>query len=232
MSGLPESKLGTKAHWDSMYELEVSNFKEFKDEGEIWFGEESEERIVQWMEDYVSNDQRTSANHAYRVLDLGTGNGHLILRIAEEADTLLPQPYELLGVDYSEKAVELAKQLAEAHDFQKQVKFEQYDIIKDLRLCDRTWDLILDKGTFDAISLSSDKLDGVPLNQVYVDRIHEMLSPTGVFLITSCNWTLEELSERFLNKGFRIHSTVPVPVFEFQGSKGSSTTVVAFELAN
>ncbi|EPY50563.1 methyltransferase [Schizosaccharomyces cryophilus OY26] len=232
MSGLPESRLGTKAHWDSMYELEVSNFKEFQDEGEIWFGEESEERIVQWIEDYVSNEQRTSAGGAFRVLDLGTGNGHLILRIAEEADSLLPQPCVLLGVDYSEKGVELAKKLAEAHGFQERVGFEQYDIIKDLRFCDGTWDLILDKGTFDAISLSTETLNGSPLNQVYVDRIHEMLSPKGLFLITSCNWTLEELSERFVKKGFRIHSTVPVPVFEFQGRKGSSTTVVAFEIAN
>jgi len=43
------SKLGTKVHWDHVYEREVANFKESGDEGEVWFGEDSVEKMVDWV---------------------------------------------------------------------------------------------------------------------------------------------------------------------------------------
>lgn len=217
--------------WDNVYEREVSNFTEFNDEGEVWFGEEAEERIVQWLEDHIQTSFREVSEAApFRVLDLGTGNGHLLFRLLEEEDTLLPSPCQLVGVDYSEAAIVLAKNIARHRQFSDKVKFQQLDIIKDSKFCSKDWDLILDKGTFDAISLSGELLDGRPLNSVYVDRVRGMLSPNGIFLITSCNWTIQELEERFTKNGFIVHSTVPVPVFEFQGSTGSSTSVIAFQI--
>jgi hypothetical protein len=33
---LAPSKLGTKEHWDGVYEREVNMFKEIGDEGEVW----------------------------------------------------------------------------------------------------------------------------------------------------------------------------------------------------
>jgi hypothetical protein len=33
---LAPSKLGTKEHWDGVYEREVSNFNDYEDEGDVW----------------------------------------------------------------------------------------------------------------------------------------------------------------------------------------------------
>lgn len=44
---LKPTKLGTKSYWDAQYTEEVSNYDELGDEGEIWFGQESVDKMVQ-----------------------------------------------------------------------------------------------------------------------------------------------------------------------------------------
>ena len=84
--------------------------------------------------------------------------------------------------------------------------------------------LVIDKGTFDAISLSEtaggDKVQ-------YVKSVHQMLQDQGLLLITSCNWTQSELVSH-LSSGFSLQETVPTPTFTFGGKTGSSTTFCIF----
>ena len=53
----------------------------------------------------------------------------------------------------------------------------------------------MDKGTFDAISLlPSGAAEG---RGAYRRNVRRLLQPDGLFVITSCNWTKEELVEFF-----------------------------------
>lgn len=57
------------------------------------------------------------------------------------------------------------------------------------------FDVCIDKGTFDAISLN-------PVNtnegkRQYVQALKDVLKDNGFFAITSCNWTKEQLLDRF-----------------------------------
>uniref|UniRef100_A0A8D0WKD8 Uncharacterized protein n=1 Tax=Sus scrofa TaxID=9823 RepID=A0A8D0WKD8_PIG len=42
--------LGTCEHWDAVYEQELQTFQEYRDTGEIWFGEESLTRLIRCMQ--------------------------------------------------------------------------------------------------------------------------------------------------------------------------------------
>ncbi|KAI8634945.1 hypothetical protein F5Y19DRAFT_131412 [Xylariaceae sp. FL1651] len=71
------------------------------------------------------------------------------------------------------------------------------------------WDVVLDKGTFDAVSLSAETLDATAntantntsgprrINEAYGSRVLALVREGGLFLITSCNWTETELRSWF-----------------------------------
>lgn len=57
------------------------------------------------------------------------------------------------------------------------------------------FDVCVDKGTFDAISLNPDSsMEG---KMLYVKSLKEALKYKGFFAITSCNWTKDQLLDRF-----------------------------------
>ena len=58
-----------------------------------------------------------------------------------------------------------------------------------------TFDVILDKGTYDAISL--DPLGAEEKRSKYIRSVSALLADGGIFLVTSCNWTREELTKHF-----------------------------------
>ncbi|ORY93506.1 S-adenosyl-L-methionine-dependent methyltransferase [Syncephalastrum racemosum] len=208
------SKLGTKDHWDNFYEAEYENYNDHGDEGEIWFGHQAEQRMLQWIRTHVT-DQRKS------FVDIGCGNGHLLLEIGKSGYS------ELTGVDYSATATRLARKLSK--DNEVPVEFETVDILDPTCafVQKKRFDVVLDKGTYDAISLSADKLQA---RRNYLESVSSLMSPAGsFFLITSCNWTVEELKQHFAPH-FRYHSQVDAPVFSFGGQKGAQTCTVAFQL--
>ncbi|KAK8108581.1 hypothetical protein PG984_014382 [Apiospora sp. TS-2023a] len=112
----------------------------------------------------------------------------------------------------------------------------------------RGWDVVLDKGTFDAISLSSetDPATGWRVSENYRARVLPLVREGGLFLVTSCNWTEDELDKWFageqLQEGqpaqaeqteernwrFQQVGRVEYPSFSFGGVKGSTISSLCF----
>uniref|UniRef100_A0A287D168 EEF1A lysine methyltransferase 2 n=1 Tax=Ictidomys tridecemlineatus TaxID=43179 RepID=A0A287D168_ICTTR len=72
--GFVPSALGTREHWDAVYERELQTFQEYGDTGEVWFGEESMNRLIKWM-------QKHKIPLDASVLDIGTGNGVFLVEL-------------------------------------------------------------------------------------------------------------------------------------------------------
>jgi len=233
------SQLGTKEHWDSVYKTELSTFEETGDEGEIWFGEEIVEKMRDWAVEYVPPSGKP------RILDVGSGNGNLLFSLSEAGydDELL------VGIDYSMDAVRLAQSIASTRNAEG-VRFACVDFLHediklhlepegpdniDSRSASEQWDLVLDKGTYDAITLSEKKDDdeGPSPLEVYAFKVADLVLPSGVFMITSCNFTEEELLNAFQKPelGLSFHSHIKHRTLTFGGVQGSTYTTVAFQKA-
>ncbi|KAI5892848.1 S-adenosyl-L-methionine-dependent methyltransferase [Schizophyllum commune H4-8] len=235
---LQPSKLGTKEHWDNVYSSELANFKEIGDEGEIWFGEESVEKMVDWALEHIpppSSASPSSSTHP-TILEIGSGNGTLLFALAEAGYA----PTKLCGIDYSADAVALAKSIAQARGGGlEDITFEERDFLTEeiVGLSDggkdahetASWDLVLDKGTYDAIALGEKDEKGLSPAAGYPARAARLLKPGGFFLITSCNFTEEELKASFTAEGtMEYHSRVKHRTFSFGGQSGSVVCTVAF----
>ena len=216
LQDLNESQLGTKEYWEAHYSMEIENFNEFGEKGEIWFGQVSAQKMVQWVIQHVEKSAMIG--------DLGCGNGHLVLSLEESGFE------NLKGLDYSEKSIQLCRNIAK----NSKIQFIALDIL-DKRQTSKMdkFDLLMDKGTFDAISLakiyfqSTGNTVNSPPNQ-YVDAVCEMLKPEGLLVITSCNWTQGELVQRF-NSKFQLKSEIAHPVFKFGGVQGQAVTTLIFQ---
>lgn len=208
------------ASWDNFYALEKDNFESNPDDtGECWFSDSNaEEKMVEFLFDnlneYAIHDQSS-------MVDIGTGNGHLLFTLREEGFK-----GQLLGIDYSEKSVEFARSIAEENDVD--VEFEVVDIFSE------SWDpkvvdVVLDKGTLDAIALSGLQYNGKPVVEIYPHAIDKLMTKGSVFLITSCNFTEKELESIILqNKSLKLWKKVDYPSFQFGGVKGSTICTLAF----
>jgi len=103
-SELEPSKLGTKEHWDNVYDQELANFEQIGDEGEIWFGEDSVQKMVKWALKYVPPSTSSC------ILEIGSGNGNLLFAL-QDAEY---QPGTLFGIDYSPGSIKLSRSIAVA----------------------------------------------------------------------------------------------------------------------
>jgi len=214
---LSSSRLGTKEYWDENFTKDLSIYSETKDVGEIWFGEESIERVADWLDD---SDQVTNDSS---VLDIGCGNGMMLVELARRGYK------NLFGTDYSENAVHLAKLIAEEqHLF---ITYEVCDILKDGSPegspSRQQYDVCLDKGTYDAISLNPDNSRQLQRSR-YLASLQRVVKHNGLFIITSCNWTKDELLEQFKQDFCHLH-TIPTPSFQFGGRTGSKETVLVLQ---
>ncbi|XP_050815691.1 EEF1A lysine methyltransferase 2 isoform X2 [Gopherus flavomarginatus] len=205
------SALGTKEHWDAAYESELQIFQESGDAGEIWFGEESMIRLIRWME-----KQKIPLDSS--VLDIGTGNGVLLVELAKCGYT------NLTGIDYSPSAVQLSQNIIEKEGLSN-IKLQVKDFLTPAAELSG-FQICIDKGTFDAISLNPD--NAAEKRKQYVKSLCTVLKMEGFFLITSCNWTKEELLNEF-REGFEILEELPTPKFCFGGRVGNSVTALVFQ---
>jgi EEF1A lysine methyltransferase 2 len=227
----------------------LKNFKDHpEDEGTIWFSDSgAEEKVLEYLESLddegILCKDPADDRSATTFLDLGTGNGHLLFALRDEGWT-----GSMLGLDYSQTSVELACQIEQArresevrdgdsvNNFNAgYVEFRQRDILSSSD-CTEQFDVLLDKGTFDAISLSSDT-DGTGrrICEKYRPSIKPLLKVGGLFVITSCNWTEEELKRWFLEDSpdedgiFELKDRLKYPTFRYQGQEGQTVVSLCFE---
>lgn len=100
----------------------------------------------------------------------------------------------LIGVDYSQKAINLSAAVLEENSISN-VELQVCDILDAENKLPGDFKLAHDKGTYDAISLSPENPKEKRLK--YIENVHKILLHGGYLLLTSCNWTKDELLEHF-----------------------------------
>lgn len=129
------------------------------------------------------------------------------------------------GVDYSETAINLASSIASKLGLQSSISFkvrnQQYanwilfvcifvlfieiffrqvcDLIA-AELNDNYYSIAHDKGTYDAICLHPESPK--EKRSTYICKVHRLLKENGLFIITSCNWTDNEIITHFKARKF------------------------------
>ncbi|KAK7183267.1 hypothetical protein DPSP01_011790 [Paraphaeosphaeria sporulosa] len=242
---LNTSALGTRAYWDTAYTTELSNFTaDPADEGTVWFADAgAEERMLAFLETLADADvlhkeadgevAQGAEDEAFvapsRFLDLGTGNGHLLFALREDG-----WEGEMVGVDYSGVSVRLAEEIkATKGEEYEDVKFREFDILKgkaEGEWLGEGFDVVLDKGTFDAISLSEEvDAQGRRVAEGYREAVEKLVKKGGRFLITSCNWTEDEVKGWFDGGQLVYEDRAEYPSFTFGGKTGSSVCTLCFK---
>jgi len=207
-----ESSLIMLFSWDQTYNVELENqASDPSDTGTVWFSDSAApERILAYI---LSQELPPETSF----LDLGTGNGEMLFLLQEEGGF----NGTMLGVDYSASSIELAKRIAETKGLTKELTFEAWDVLEDI-VRPSAFDVVLDKGTFDAVSLSGQ--EGV--EERYVRKVELLVRKAGLVLITSCNWTEKELRSWFESGSLECHGRIDYPVFRFGGQTGQSISSV------
>lgn len=94
------------------------------------------------------------------------------------------------------------------------------------------FDIVLDKGTFDAISLAGDAKE-TRVCERYPAIVRQLIRAGGFLMVTSCNWTEEELVHWFTaaegSDRFIVWGRVEYPRFRFGGQEGQGVCTVCFQ---
>lgn len=151
-------------------------------------------------------------------MDIGCGNAVILNGLAEEGFL------NLNGMDYVEKAVELAKEIAQTNGHN--IKFYQDDIL-NLKEKEKKYQLVIDKGTLDAILLTPN-VSRTDLLVPYLQSLSYIIKPNGYFIITSCNMTLDQIKQCF-PKPYHFIDTINYPTYSFGGSQGSTASTAIYK---
>ncbi len=159
--------------------------------------------MVDWASENVPFDSSPF------ILEVGAGNGNLLFSLCEAGYN----PHKILGVDYSPDAIKLAQAIAKnkstaladevedegegaapALEDADKITFAVCDFLQDDVVplesmaaeagLVAVWDLVLDKGTFDAIALAEKDASGGAPADGYPARIGRVVKQGGFFLIT------------------------------------------------
>jgi SAM-dependent methyltransferase len=128
-----------------------------------------------------------------QILEIGSGNGTLLFAL-RDAGYAAPH---LSGIDYSPDAVRLARMVAQTRN-SEQITFHVCDFLSEpapppaaavsggqsLDDLEGSWDLLLDKGTYDAIALGEKDGSGSSPVAAYPVRASKLLRENGYLLIT------------------------------------------------
>lgn len=235
LTHLDPSELGTKSYWDAAYSTERTNFAaNADDEGTIWFSDAgAEERMLSFIEDLSDEGHIYKGGNEHkgaRFLDVGTGNGHLLFALREDDWT-----GEMVGVDYSTESVRLAGSIRDAKedkDTYADIVFHEWDLLTQTpgAWLGGGFDVVLDKGTFDAICLSQEMdAQGRRICEGYREKVEPLVKKGGRLLITSCNWTEDELKGWFIGGELAFEGKVTYPSFTFGGQTGTSVVTLCFK---
>jgi hypothetical protein len=178
------------------------------------FGETSVTKMRNWAHKHLP-----LGPNPLRILECGSGNGTLLLSFLTSPSSSPAAKLHLTGIDYSAGAATLAKSVEAARRASLEEDIDEdeeviNDVDTDWRVEDllrhdfmgETWDLVMDKGTFDALALSNEKVEEengkarLP-SLVYPERVSKLVKEGGFFLITSCNFTEEEIRKRYTREG-------------------------------
>jgi EEF1A lysine methyltransferase 2 len=224
-STLDPSKLGTREYWDEFYDKEINNFEDNpSDCGQNWFEESgAQEKIISFLSGLCEDGE---LEYSASMLDLGCGNGELLLGIRNEG-------FEgsLTGIDYSAPAVRFADLISKEEGV-PDIQVRQADFLADSswNTSDSEWQVVLDKGTLDAIALSSTTYEqGLTGVQQYAKVVKSLIEPHGILLITSCNFTEPELDKIILQDGLSKWKIIKYPTIQFAGQTGQTVVSVAYQ---
>lgn len=236
---LNSSKLGTQEYWNNFYKREIDNFNNDSDDtGECWFDDsDAELKMVQFLVEKL-NDGAFEELTTIRFIDLGTGNGHLLFQLQEELEEECERTdlnFFFKGIDYSPDSVEFSKSIQTKRGLTN-FEFDQVDLLAKenafLQANEGKYDIMLDKGTLDAIALNNDPIadfDNKIGLEVYTSQVTKLLHPGSVFLVTSCNFTEEELTKIITEEGsLEVWDKINYKTFEFGGVQGSTICSIAF----
>lgn len=134
----------------------------------------------------------------------------------------------LTGIDYAENAIQLAKQIASDQDMN--IDYKVIDLLDrndiESKIGRKLYDIVHDKGTYDAISLHPE--NPAEKRSTYIQHLFNLTANDGLLILTSCNWTEDELCKSFNGK-FSKYKSIPTPTFKFGGSVGSVVTQIVFK---
>ena len=247
--------------WDDIYDRELQNHQDGEDdEGMVWFSESNAEEAVLMQLDELEEEgflrRSGNANDAIdsssgiegneylrearssRFLDLGTGNGHMLLVLRDQDEDDQRWSGEMVGVDYSETSVCLARRItaqryARDDAATRQLRFERWDLLSSPP---GDWqqdgfDVVLDKGTFDAISLMQPESGSQHPCDTYRTKVTPLVKPLFFLFVTSCNWTRDELIGWLApdDGELTFYSEVKYPTFTFGGQTGQSIVTIIFQ---
>ncbi|KKA26038.1 hypothetical protein TD95_000341 [Thielaviopsis punctulata] len=180
-------------------------------------------------------------------LDLGCGNGSLLFAVRRAG-----YAGRLVGIDYSAASIAFAEQIRATHAAatgvaDAQLLFAQWDVLRGAYAAlpgaaaagaAPQFDVVLDKGTFDAISLCAEtNTAGRRVCEEYARRVVRLVKKGGVLVITSCNWTEPELEAWFVGMQMEegqegrwaVDGRVKYRVFSFGGVTGQTISTVCFK---
>lgn len=138
-------------------------------------------------------------------------------------------------MDYAAPAIPLARAVAEAAG-QPGLQFAVADLLAPFPpppggapsfLAAGCADLLVDKGTLDAVGLSA---GGAGARRRYAWAAARLLSPRGLLVLTSCNSTADELADEFCcaEAGWaEVGRVRTYPTFSFGGRTGARVATLA-----